>query len=129
VITPTLPLVSTMMCSNVPMILTPCFRLPGNVPASGDSFKWAPLGADQPAGQRLHCLASDPMPAWRCQVMNIRAAEAIVSSAPNPMKSFPIREAWSQTELSPDIVAAGDEPMVAAAVELPCCSFRSPSLS
>ena len=26
------------------------------------------------------------------QVMNMRAAEAIVSSAPNPMKIFPIRE-------------------------------------
>jgi hypothetical protein len=26
------------------------------------------------------------------QVMNMRAAEAMVSSAPNPMKIFPIRE-------------------------------------
>ena len=32
--------------------------------------------------------------------MNIRAADAIVSSAPKPMKIFPIREVWSQVELS-----------------------------
>ena len=32
--------------------------------------------------------------------MNMRAAEAIVSSAPKPMKIFPIREVWSQAELS-----------------------------
>ena len=30
--------------------------------------------------------------------MNMRAAEAIVSSAPKPMKIFPIRVVWSQTE-------------------------------
>ena len=32
--------------------------------------------------------------------MNMRAAEAMVSSAPKPMKIFPIREVWSQVELS-----------------------------
>ena len=32
--------------------------------------------------------------------MNMRAAEAIVSSAPKPMKIFPISEVWSQVELS-----------------------------
>ena len=32
--------------------------------------------------------------------MNMRAAEAIVSNAPKPMKIFPIREVWSQVELS-----------------------------
>jgi hypothetical protein len=31
--------------------------------------------------------------------MNIRAAEAIVSSAPKPMKIFPISEVWSQAVL------------------------------
>jgi hypothetical protein len=32
--------------------------------------------------------------------MNMRAAEAMVSSAPKPMKIFPISEVWSQVELS-----------------------------
>ena len=32
--------------------------------------------------------------------MNIRAAEAIVNSAPKPMKIFPISEVWSQVEVS-----------------------------
>ena len=36
----------------------------------------------------------------------MRAAEAIVSSAPKPMKIFPIREVWSQVELS--LLAGGD---------------------
>ena len=31
--------------------------------------------------------------------MNIRAAEAIVSSAPKPMKIFPIKEVSSQAEV------------------------------
>ena len=37
--------------------------------------------------------------------MNMRAAEAIVSSAPKPMKIFPISEVWSQAEGS--VFAAG----------------------
>ena len=51
--------------------------------------------------------------------MNMRAAEAMVSSAPTPMKIFPIREVSSHTELSLVIVAAGavDELMVEVAVE------------
>src|ERR1700742_2800069 len=48
-----------------------------------------------------------PKPLARLQAMNMRAAEAIVSSAPNPMKTFPIREVWPQTDVSPVIVAAG----------------------
>ena len=36
----------------------------------------------------------------RDYAMNMRAAEAIVSSAPKPMKIFPISEVWSQVELS-----------------------------
>ena len=35
-----------------------------------------------------------------CHAMNMRAAEAIVSSAPKPMKIFPISEVWSQAERS-----------------------------
>ena len=31
-------------------------------------------------------------------VINMRAAEAIVSSAPNPMNIFPISDVWSQAE-------------------------------
>ena len=67
----------------------------------------------------------------------MRAAEAIVSSAPKPMKIFPIREVWSQIELSFVIVdaaagAGGGLAVVVAAcagVELPSCSERSASLS
>ena len=52
----------------------------------------------------FHCAAMGPGSAARRlraaphpghetnQVMNMRAAEAMVSSAPNPMKIFPIRE-------------------------------------
>jgi len=32
------------------------------------------------------------------QAMNMRAAEAIVKSAPKPIKILPIREVWSQVE-------------------------------
>src|SRR3954465_9132147 len=39
VMTPTAPLLSTMMCSNVAMI-HPVLRLAGNVPAAGVGFKW-----------------------------------------------------------------------------------------
>jgi len=39
--------------------------------------------------------------------MNMRAAEATVSSAPKPMKIFPIREVWSQAELSVLFAATG----------------------
>src|SRR5277367_3187894 len=85
---------------------TPCASVTGNVPADEVGFKWACFGwlADR---TRLLCPASDPTLLPRCQVMNIRAAEAIVSSAPNPMKIFPIRVVWSQTELSLVIVVAG----------------------
>jgi hypothetical protein len=66
-----------------------------------------------------------------CQVMNMRAAEAIIRSAPTPMKIFPIREVWSQAVLSLVIVAAGagGEPAAEGGVELPSCSVRSASLS
>ena len=68
------------------------------------------------------------------QVMNMRAAEAIVSSAPKPMNIFPISEVWSQIELSPVIVdaviGAGDGLVgTVAGVELPSCRERSTSLS
>src|SRR5436190_50257 len=39
---------------------------------------------------------------------NIRAAEAIVSSAPKPMKIFPMMEVWSQAELVALVPAATD---------------------
>src|ERR1700722_8066881 len=70
------------------------------------------------------------MPLKRCQ-MNIRAAEAMVSNAPNPMKIFPIREVRSKAVLSPVVVvaSAGGELVAAAGVELPSCSVRSVSLS
>ena len=38
--------------------------------------------------------------------MNMRAAEAIVSSAPKPMKILPISEVWSQAELLVALAAA-----------------------
>src|SRR6267378_4673628 len=37
--------------------------------------------------------------------ISMRAADAIVSSAPKPMKIFPISEAWSQPELSSPLAA------------------------
>src|ERR1700681_4050415 len=64
--------------------------------------------------------------------MNMRAAEAIVSSAPKPIKIFPIREVWSQVELSLLLAAVtgaaggGGGPGVGRAVS---CSARSTSLS
>ena len=76
--------------------------------------------------------------------MNMRAAEAIVSSAPNPMKIFPISEVLSQvlslllaalpaitgapaevTGGSAEATASG----TAAAGGLASCSARSTSLS
>ena len=39
--------------------------------------------------------------------MNMRAAEAMVSRAPNPMKIFPIREVSFQVDFSVLAVAAG----------------------
>ena len=39
--------------------------------------------------------------------MNIRAADAIVSRAPKAMKIFPIREVWSQVELSSLLAITG----------------------
>ena len=68
--------------------------------------------------------------------MNMRAADAIVSSAPKPMKIFPIRDVWSKVELSPVNVAAGavdelagGELDVGAGAELLSCRERSTSLS
>ena len=48
--------------------------------------------------------------------MNMRAAEAIVSSAPKPMKIFPISEVWSQVELSSLLAVAGEAGAWAIAV-------------
>ena len=84
--------------------------------------------------QRFDADAPTPVNRKR-QVMNMRAAEAIVSSAPKPMKIFPISEVWSQIELSFVIVdaatgAGGGLAVVGAAgAELPSCSERSTSLS
>ena len=68
--------------------------------------------------------------------MNMRAAEAMVSSAPKPMKIFPIREVWSQVEpsLLLALAIAGAAAWVSAeaitrAGGLPSCSARSTSLS
>ena len=86
--------------------------------------------------------------------MNMRAADAMVSRAPKPMKIFPISEVWSQVELSLlASVGEGDAartgaiatvwvddgfacvacaPCVAGALCIPgapCCSTRSTSLS
>jgi len=66
----------------------------GNVPAGAMGIKWgdaaAGSGTLRPTrhGGRNFVYA-----------MNIRAAEAIVSSAPKPMKIFPISEVWSQAVL------------------------------
>src|ERR1019366_2580110 len=67
--------------------------------------------------------------------MNMRAAEAIVSSAPKPMMIFPIREVWSQIELSLLLAITGATGASAEAIArvvaggLPWCSARSTSLS
>ena len=70
----------------------------------------------------------------------MRAAEAIVSSAPKPMKILPISEVWSQA-LSLLLAAAaaralrrsrgrlGEAMAIGAAGALPSCSARSTSLS
>src|SRR3981189_650553 len=39
--------------------------------------------------------------------MNMRAAEAMVSSAPKAMKILPIKEVWSQVELSSPLAITG----------------------
>ena len=65
---------------------------------------------------------------------NIRAAEAIVSSAPKPMKIFPMMEVWSQAELLALVSGASDATgevalaTVAADAGL-SCRARSTSLS
>src|ERR1700709_1558659 len=56
--------------------------------------------------------------------MNMRAAEAIVSSAPKPMKIFPIREVWSQVELSLLLLAAAGAAGCGAAGTSAEASFR-----
>ena len=68
--------------------------------------------------------------------MNIRAAEAIVSSAPKPMKIFPIKEVSSQGEFAlllaiTGAVAAtgGSAEAIAAVAGAVSCRARSTSLS
>ena len=71
--------------------------------------------------------------------MNMRAAEAIVSNAPKPMKIFPISEVSSEVELSSLLAAtsgAGVAGASAAAIVMTgagggalSCSVRSTSLS
>src|SRR3954469_3279681 len=68
--------------------------------------------------------------------MNMRAAEAIVSNAPNAMKTFPISEVWSQVELSlPEARTGAAEAGLAWAIATvcldggACCSALSTSLS
>ena len=69
--------------------------------------------------------------------MNMRAAEASVSSVPTPMKIFPISELWSQAELCwlLAITGAGRGCASVAAITafcagaLSCCRARSMSLS
>ena len=58
-------------------------KFAGTLPAQGMSFK-----------------GRAPAPWWAAYAMNIRAAEAIVSSAPKAMKIFPISEVSSQVEVS-----------------------------
>src|SRR5271168_1382808 len=116
VMTPTLPLASTMMCSNVLMI-HPALYVASNVPADAVGYKWRgdhriPDAVRRSPGDAEHCavrcfaqsdphifhysamspgsashrLRATPRPRHETnQVMNIRAAEAMVSSAPNPM--------------------------------------------
>ncbi len=53
------------------------------------TFHYAAMGT----GSAAHRLRAAPRPGHETnQVMNMRAAEATVSRAPNPMKIFPIRE-------------------------------------
>ena len=96
VMTPTAPLLSTMMCSNVLMIHPGQPDLAGNVPAGGMGFKWASDAS------RIARVCRRPLSGTAASrhAMNMRAAEAIVSSAPNAMKIFPISEVWSQVVLS-----------------------------
>jgi hypothetical protein len=72
--------------------------------------------------------------------MNMRAAEAMVSSAPKPMKILPIREVWSKVELPVLAVAitgagcgaaaaGGSAEAVTGAGVVFSCSARSTSLS
>ena len=86
VMTPTAPLPSTMMCSNVLMVY----------PAP-DCTGLCPLAARASRGLIPSRTARESRP-LECYAMNMRAAEAMVSSAPKPMKIFPISEVWSQAE-------------------------------
>ena len=85
VMMPTAPLLSTMMYSNV-LISHPTTKFAGNVPAGGMGFKGLARGLERACPGR-----GDPGHEAD-QAMNIRAAEAIVSSAPKAMKIFPISE-------------------------------------
>src|SRR5216683_4498652 len=91
-------------------------------------------------GSEAHRLRAAQRPGrGSTQAMNMRAAEAIVSSAPKLMKIFPIREVWSQVELSVLLAAvtgvAGAAGASAAAIarvgagRAVSCSARSTSLS
>src|SRR6266700_2378504 len=70
---------------------TPLSIFADNLPAGGVGFKWAARSAQ---GVLVGGSGS------AAQAMNIRAAEAIVSNAPNTTKIFPTNEVSSQTELS-----------------------------
>ena len=60
---------------------------------------WASSGRFRRTGARRR-LRSFPADGGNRYAMNMRAAEAIVSSAPKPMKIFPISEVWSQVEFA-----------------------------
>ena len=63
------------------------------------------------------------------QAMNIRAAEAIVNSAPKAMKIFPISEVSSQVELSllTAAAAAGGPALMAVVAIATVCDGGAPA--
>ena len=80
--------------------------LRANVPSARVRFKQNHGGAGSRGARCSHSprdLADPP------QAMNMRAAEAIVSSAPKPIKIFPISEVSSHTECSPLAAITGAE--------------------
>ena len=104
---PTAPLLSTMMCSKVAHAPVPRSISRAMCPLGGMLLQVVGLTLCPGRGAALpgRCQASSGRAAPLAYAINIRAADAIVSNAPKPMKIFPISEVWSQVEVSWLVVA------------------------
>src|SRR5712691_293311 len=103
VMTPTAPLPSTMMCSNVLMIhpekldSRQCARCGGGLQVGGHATKGNVALSRNTAVSATGCAHGDGnSDASAAQIMNMRAAEPSVSRVPAALKIFPTIDALSQ---------------------------------